>query len=141
MKNTDEIYDAIFTTPADPLSTSKPLFVGEFYKLAFKRLVKDGIFQTDAYMPFYEFGDFDFVYMKNILSKFFSISKIYIATIPSFPGGLFAFVLASKQFDPEEDLNYFDFNIKTKYYNKGIHFASFKLPQFMIEKLKIWRKI
>jgi spermidine synthase len=135
LKNTTEKYDAIFTTPTDPLSTSKPLFSKDFYELVLKRLTNDGIFQTDAYMPFYEFGDIDFEYMQKLLLNFFPISKIYIATVPSFPGGLFAFTMASKKHDPEKDLNYFDFKIKTKYYNEDLHKACFKLPQFMLDKI------
>ncbi|RLG14565.1 MAG: hypothetical protein DRN66_01720 [Candidatus Nanohalarchaeota archaeon] len=96
---------------------------------------EDGIFQTDSYMPFYQYGNIDYEYTRKQLSKYFLISKVYTATISSSPGRLFAFTLASKKFDPEKDLKYFDFDIKTKYYNKDIHFASFKLPQFMIERI------
>ncbi|NOR85549.1 spermidine synthase [archaeon] len=135
LKETKETYDAIFTTPTDPLTISDPLFVKEYYRLCFERLADDGIFQTDAYMPHYKYGNIDYAYIRKLLSEFFSISKIYIATIPTFPGGLFAFGFASKKYDPEKDLNEFDFNIKTKYYNKDTHFASFKLPQFMIERI------
>ncbi len=135
LENTDEVYDAIFTTPTDPLTISDPLFVEKYYTSAFNRLSEKGIFQTDAYMPFYQYGNIDYAYIRNLLAKVFKISKVYTATIPSFPGGLFAFALASKKYDPEKDLNYFDFDIKTKYYNENLHKACFKLPQFMINKI------
>jgi spermidine synthase len=135
LKTTKEVYDAIFTTPTDPLTISDPLFVNKYYKAAFSRLTNDGIFQTDSYMPYYQYGNVDYAYICKLLGKYFPISKVYTTTIPSFPGGLFAFTLASKKYDPEKDLNYFDFNIETNYYNKDLHFASFKLPQFMIDKL------
>lgn len=41
MKKTTEIYDAIFTTPTDPVSLSDPLFVDEYYKLCNKCLAPD----------------------------------------------------------------------------------------------------
>ena len=132
---TEEVYDAIFTTPTDPLTISDPLFVNKYYKAAFSRLTDDGIFQTDSYMPYYQYGNVDYAYICKLLRKYFPISKVYTTTIPSFPGGLFAFTLASKKYDPEKDFKYFDFEIDTKYYNKDLHFASFKLPQFMTDKL------
>lgn len=135
LENTKEIYDAIFTTPTDPLTISDPLFIKRYYELAFQKLSDDGIFQTDSYMPFYQYGNIDYAYIRKLLAEYFSIAKVYIATIPSFPGGLFAFTLASKKYNPEKDFAYFDFDIKTKYYNEDLHSASFKLPQFMIERI------
>lgn len=136
MKNTNEVYDAIFTTPTDPLSLSDPLFVEEYYKLCNKCLAPDGIYETDAYMPFYKYGNIDYAVIHKNIAKYFPISKIYTATIPTFPGGLFAFGLGSKKYDPIEDQQEFDFDIKTKYYNKEIHKACFILPQFMINKIE-----
>ena len=136
IKNTKKTYDVMFVTPTDPASLSSPLFTDEFYRLCFERLAEDGIFMTDAYMPFYKFGDVDYKYMQKKLSKFYKICKLYLCCVPSFPGGLFSFVIGSKQSDPETDVNAFDFPMKTKYYNKEFHKAAFKLPQFMIENFK-----
>lgn len=135
LKNTEEEYDAIFTTPTDPLTISDPLFIEKYYTLAFNKLSDDWIFQTDSYMPFYKYWNIDYSYIKKLLGKLFKISKVYTATIPSFPWGLFAFTLASKKYDPEKDLNYFDFEIQNEYYNKWIHNSCFKLPEFMIKKI------
>ena len=133
LQNTDEVYDAIFTTPTETISD--PLFVKEYYEAAYNRLAENGIYQTDAYMPFYKYGNVDYAYIQKLLETIFDTAKIYTATIPSFPGGLFAFAIASKKYDPEKDLNYFDFDIKTKYYNEDLHKACFKLPQFMTDKI------
>ncbi|MDR2685362.1 MAG: hypothetical protein LBB23_01150 [Rickettsiales bacterium] len=135
LRRTDEIYDAIFITPTDPLGLSNPLFVAEFYKACFDRLSADGICQTDAYMPFYKFGDVDYAVIYKNMADFFPIARVYTATIPTFPGGLFAFVFASKTADPVRDRADFDFPIITKYYNADIHTACFALPQFMIDKM------
>ncbi|MCL2383597.1 MAG: hypothetical protein FWC79_05625 [Oscillospiraceae bacterium] len=91
MKRTKEVYDAIFTTPTDPLSLSDPLFVDEYYKLCNKCLADDGIYQTDAYMPFYKYGHIDYAVIQKNMAKYFPVSKIYTATIPTFPGGFFCF--------------------------------------------------
>jgi len=135
MRSTQEIYDVIFTTPTDPLNLSDPLFVDEYYKLCYKCLAEDGIYETDAYMPFYKYGDIDYAVIKRNIAKYFPISKIYTATIPTFPGGLFSFGVGSKMYDPIKNQKKFDFDIKTKYYNYDIHKACFILPQFMIERI------
>ena len=136
IKNTKETYDVIFVTPTDPANLSSPLFTDEFYQLCSDRLADDGIFMTDAYMPFYKFGDIDHIVMQKKVSRFYETCKLYLCCVPSFPGGLFAFVIGSKKSDPEIDVNDFDFPIKTKYYNKEFHKAAFKLPQFIVDDLK-----
>lgn len=135
IKNTNEIYDAIFTTPTDPLTISDPLFVKEYYSACFKHLTEDGIYETDAYMPFYKYGNIDYAYIRKALSDFFKIAKIYTCVVPTFPGGFFSFGFASKKYDPEKDFHPFDFNITNKYYTQDIHAASFKLPQFMLSRI------
>jgi spermidine synthase len=136
MKNTNQVYDAIFTTPTDPLSLSDPLFVDEYYKLCDKCLVEDGIYETDAYMPFYKYGNIDYAVINKNISKYFPIAKVYTATIPTFPGGLFTFGFGSKKYGPIKDQKEFDFSIETKYYNKDIHKSCFVLPQFMKDRIK-----
>jgi len=136
MQKTNKKYDVIFTTPTDPLSLSDPLFVREYYKLCHKCLNEDGIYETDAYMPFYKYGNIDYAVIEKNMSEFFPITKIYTATIPTFPGGLFAFGFASKKYDPIIDQKEFDFEINTEYYNSDIHKACFTLPQFMVNRIK-----
>ncbi len=135
MRLTEEVYDAIFTTPTDPLSLSDPLFVDEYYKLCYKCLTDDGIYETDAYMPFYKYGNIDYAVIQSNIAKYFPISRIYTATVPTFPGGLFSFGFGSKKYDPILDQKEFDFEIKTEYYNYDIHKACFVLPQFMIDRI------
>ncbi len=135
MKTTSEVYDAIFTTPTDPLSLSDPLFVDEYYKACYKCLADDGVFETDAYMPFYKYGNIDYAVINKAMAQYFKISKIYTATLPSFPGGLFSFGFASKKDDPIKDQQLFDFDIETKYYTADIHKACFVLPKFMEDRI------
>lgn len=136
MRRTNQVYDAIFTTPTDPLSLSDPLFVDEYYKLCHKCLTDDGIYETDAYMPYYKYGNIDYAIIQRNMAKYFSISKIYTATIPTFPGGLFSFGFGSKKYDPIIDQHKFDFNIETQYYNYDVHKSSFILPEFMKKRIE-----
>ena len=117
VKHTKEKYDAIFTTPTDPLTISDPLFIKEYYERSYEILTENGIYETDAYMPFYKYGNIDYAHIQKSLAHYFPISKIYTATIPTFPGGLFAFGFASKKYDPEKDFSNLDFEIETRYFN------------------------
>jgi len=134
MKNTNETYDVIFVTSTDPSGLSAPLFTEEFYKLCNEKLTQEGIFMTDAYMPFYDLGYIDYKYLYNAISKHYPITKIYNCTIPTFPGGLFSFVIGSKKHDPESEFRE-NPSLETNYYNSKIHKASFALPEFMVENL------
>ena len=87
-------------------------------------------------MPFYKYGNIDYAYINKALSDFFPIAKIYTCTVPTFPGGLFSFGFASKKWDPEKDYHPFDFKVKNKYYNSDLHFAAFKMPQFMLDRIE-----
>jgi len=136
MRTCTEKYDAIFTTPTDPLTISDPLFVEEYYRACHDCLADDGIFETDAYMPFYKYGNIDYAHIRKVLAKFFPISKIYTCTVPTFPGGLFAFGFASKKHDPIKDFKPFDFDITTRYYNADLQEAAFCLPQFMLDRIE-----
>lgn len=136
IRQTKEIYDAIFTTPTDPLTISDPLFIKEYYSACYNHLTEDGIYETDAYMPFYKYGNIDYANIRRSLADYFKIAKIYTCVVPTFPGGLFSFGLASKKYDPEKDFHPFDFNIINKYYTQDMHAASFKLPQFMLSRIE-----
>ncbi len=64
----------------------------------------------------------------------FPIVKPYLASIPTYPSGLWAFVMGSKQSNPLEDFRKLyqessHFNLK--YYNVEIHKAAFALPNFV----------
>ena len=136
MKKTNEKYDVIFTTPTDPLGLSDPLFVNEYYEGCYNCLTDDGVYVTDAYMPFYRYGNIDYAVINKNMSQYFPISKIYTCTIPTFPGGLFTLGFASKKYDPIKDQKAFDFEIQTDYYNEKIHRSAFDLPEFMIKRIK-----
>lgn len=136
IKKTQEIYDVIFVTSTDPAGLSAPLFTEEFYNFCFQKLSPDGMFMTDAYMPYYKFGEIDYVYMYKKVSRLYKITKLYNCVVPTFPGGLFSFVIGSKKYDPETDIRQDAPKIKTKYYNRDLHTACFKLPQFMLDEIK-----
>jgi spermidine synthase len=70
--------------------------------------------------------------VKN-LKKVFPIVKTYLCFIPTYPGGMWSFTIASKRYDPEDikDERFKQMGFDLKYYNKEIHKACFALPNFI----------
>ncbi|MBU1121229.1 MAG: polyamine aminopropyltransferase, partial [Candidatus Omnitrophica bacterium] len=60
-----------------------------------------------------------------------------IIAIPTYVGGFFSFLIASKNKNLDKisystiSSRYKKLNLKTKYYNPDIHFASTKLPNYI----------
>lgn len=106
------------------------------HKVAVIAPVTNGVYETDAYMPFYRYGNIDYAVINKNISKYFPIFKIYTMTVPTFPGGLFAFGFGSKKYDPIKDQLDFDFDIKNLYYNYDIHKSAFNLPEFMKKRIE-----
>ena len=64
------------------------------------------------------------------LNKLFPITSIYTTTVPTYPGGLWSFTLASKKFEPNRLKEKWEVK-KTNYVNQDIMERSFSLPAFM----------
>jgi spermidine synthase len=70
------------------------------------------------------------------IATIYPITRLYTASIPTYPSGLWTFTMGSKKYDPlevdESKLKDFD----TKYYSPRIHKSVFQLPRFVEELLK-----
>jgi spermidine synthase len=58
----------------------------------------------------------------------------YLASIPTYPSGLWSFAFCSKKYHPIRDFDkkYFEeLNLDTQYYNQDVHEAAFRLPNFV----------
>jgi spermidine synthase len=70
------------------------------------------------------------------ISDIFPITRLYTASIPTYPSGLWSFTIGSKKFDPvevdESKLPHLD----TRYYRPEMHKALFQLPQFVQELIE-----
>ncbi len=127
-KNT---YDVILVDSTDPIGPAVGLFAEEFYRSVHGALKDDGIFVAQTASPF-----FDKELIKRIhlyLKSIFPIKKLYLASVPTYPGGYWCFTMGSKKYNPlevsKEDIPELD----TKYYSADIHFAAFVLPPFVKE--------
>ncbi|NLC76039.1 MAG: polyamine aminopropyltransferase [Clostridia bacterium] len=127
-KNT---YDLIVIDSTDPVGPAVGLFAKEFYASVFEALTDDGIFVAQTESPFFEEALIKRVY--NDVKDIFPIAKLFLANVPTYPGGLWTFTLGSKKYDPEQaDLTNIP-SLNTKYYSPEVHKAAFMLPPFVKE--------
>ena len=124
-------FDVILIDSTEPVGPAVGLFAKEFYQDVNKALTPDGIMVAQSESPFFN-QDLISGIQKN-LGEVFPLVRLYLASIPTYPSGLWSFSLASKTHDPlgvpVESLP----KLNTKYYNADLHKACFALPSFVRE--------
>lgn len=129
VKDNKNTYDLIIVDSTDPIGPAVGLFAKEFYASVFDALTDEGIFVAQTESPFFE-ADL----IKRVsadVKEIFPIGKLFLASIPTYPGGLWSFTMGSKKYDPElaEPENFAKLN--TRYYTPEIHKSAFVLPSFV----------
>jgi spermidine synthase len=141
LKDSKDKYDLIISTPANTYTQEGekniafPLFTREYFKLAYSHLNRDGIFVTDGSTSHYSEKKPNWVSIYKELKTVFPIVMPYFFASKRMPGGSFVLIFASKKYNPIKDYKSNQPDLKTRYYNKGIHSASFNLPEFLQKKL------
>ncbi len=130
-KNT---YDVIMVDSTEPVGPAVNLFTKGFYQGIYDALKEDGIFVAQTDNPWFKA---DLIQSVNRdVKEVFSIVRVYIANIPTYPSGLWTFTMGSKKYDPlavnENEIP----EIDTKYYTPRLHKAAFVLPKFVEDLTK-----
>lgn len=134
IKENKNRYDVILIDSTDPVGPAEGLFTLDFYRDVFEALREDGIMVAQTESPF--LGAEIIRRIHHDLKTIFPLVKLYLASIPTYPSGLWSFTLASKKYNPLE-VNPDDIRQgKTRYYNRNIHFSSFVLPTFVEDIVK-----
>jgi len=127
-------FDVIIVDSTDPFGAAEGLFGGSFYKEISECLTKDGIFVAQTETPFY---------LPEVVKKVFTdasdafpVTKLFMAAIPTYPGGYWSFTVGSKMHDPEEAEVPADLGFSTRYYTPKLHKACFALPKYVEELIK-----
>ncbi|MBL7132363.1 MAG: polyamine aminopropyltransferase [Candidatus Omnitrophica bacterium] len=135
IQRTGEKFDIAIVDSPDPLGVARVLFSKKFYKNINSVLTDKGMMirQTGSTMLQPEEIKQNYRIMKQV----FPYVSVQLAAIPTYIGGFFSFLIASKKINPEKvsfgkiQQRYKKLNLKTKYYNPQIHFASRKLPNYL----------
>jgi len=129
MKAAENFYDVIIVDCSDPIGPGVGLFSRDFFKDVHRALKPDGLFVQQTESPFYHQSLISRIY-KDI-ADFFPVTKMYLANIPLYPGGLHSFTLGSKKYDPATATLPSQLPFTTRYYNQDLHRSCFALPNFV----------
>lgn len=129
-----DTYDIILVDSTEPVGPAVQLFSADFYRSIFRALKEDGLFVAQTESPFYNNDLISQVYQS--IAGIFPVTKLYLASIPTYPSGLWSFTMGSKKYDPEKVSADQVAQYPTRYYNAGVHQGCFKLPQFVAGLLK-----
>lgn len=127
-------YDVLLVDRSDPYGPAISLYKQQFYQYVYDSLTDEGIVVFQSGSPYYNSNTL--IKTNSNLKKLFPIVHTYLCSIPSFPGGIWSFTIASKKWDPlEADLNGLQWQ-EAKYINPEIFQASFVLPNYIKRKLE-----
>ena len=129
-----DTYDVIIVDSTDPVGPAIGLFARDFYESIGRALRPDGLFVAQTESPFLT-GDLISRVYADILS-IFPITRLYLASIPTYPSGLWSFTVGSKRYDPAHIADPARAaGLATRYYTPELHAAAFTLPRFVQELL------
>lgn len=134
MKEAENKYDVIIVDCSDPIGPGEGLFTPAFYRDVYKALKEDGLFVQQTESPFYHQELIQYLYKE--ISELFPITKVYLANIPLYPGGLHCFTMGSKKYAPADADRSKLKDIATRYYNDEVQQSCFALPNFVKSLLK-----
>lgn len=125
-------YDVIICDSTDPVGPGTVLFSEDFYRASHRSLTDDGVFCAQMESPFFH-GELIGRAVSE-LRRIFPVVRLYLAVVPSYPGALWSFVLASKKHDPVREARIV--SLETRYYSPEVHKAAFVLPRFVEELVR-----
>ena len=126
VKNCNERFDVIFLDTSDPVGPAEALYRKDFYQSLKKCLKKNGIISAQTESPWVQKETVKKLYRE--IKDIFNDKIIYLAHIPTYPGGIWSFMLLG------ERIELYDIKRpipgKTKYYNDEIHKSMSALPEY-----------
>lgn len=132
VRSLESTCDVIIVDSTEPVGPAVGLFGSPFYEGAFRALKPDGIFVAQTESPFFNADLIRTVFRR--IKTVFPQAYLYLASVPTYPSGLWSFTLGSKKYNPLEPEGK---NIPqdTRYYTAGLHRSSFTLPRFVRDLL------
>lgn len=122
-------FDVIIVDSTDPFSIAEGLFGGNFYNDISEALTEEGIFAAQTETPFFLPDTVKKVF--NDAKEIFPVTKLFMAAIPTYPGGYWSFTVGSKKHDPSKVDTSKNPALDTRYYTPALHNACFVLPKYI----------
>lgn len=126
-------FDVILVDSTEPIGAAAVLFSGSFYAAAQAALKADGLIVAQTESPFYNQAILTGACRE--MRAVFPTVRTYSAFVPTYPGGLWTFTLASRRYDPLRDQRLPAAGFTSKYYTSELHPSCFVLPKFVQELL------
>jgi spermidine synthase len=120
-------WDVIIVDSTDPVGPAVKLFEPDFYRVVHDALTPKGLFVSQCKSPYLDRGLIREVL--GVVRSLFPVALLYTAAIPTYPSGLWSFVLGSKVHHPLRFEEGRAEKLETRYYSPEIHRAAFVLPR------------
>jgi len=137
--DTAERFDCIMVDSTDPMGPGEVLFGAAFYAGCKRCMRPGGIMVTQNGVPFFQPDELSTTWGR--LKPIFPDVGFYAVPVPTYYGGFMTLAWASLEPRhrrtplPELERRFAQAALATRYYNPGIHEASFRLPNYMLERL------
>jgi spermidine synthase len=128
VKKWRDTYDVIIIDSSDPIGPGASLFAKTFYQDIYQALKTDGLMVCQSMSPFLNKDITAQTYGR--IGEIFPHRKLYIATVPTYPGALWSFTIGSKK---HQNIYVDTFDKQSKYVNHNILHNCFQLPAFLQE--------
>lgn len=116
-------YHCVIVDSPDPVGPATGLFAADFYRGVHESLTDDGVFATQTESPFTD-GDL----IRKVTRDFaavFPICGFYTACVPTYPTGLWSFMMGSKRYHPVRNARRSEALSDCRYYTYDLHRAMF----------------
>jgi spermidine synthase len=140
VRECSEQFDVIMTDSTDPIGPGEILFTEDFYAHAQGCLASKGIVVAQNGASWLQTAALERTYRR--LRALYQDPWFYSASVPTYIGGLMSLAWATDCLEyrqlPLETLRArFDaLGFRTQYYNPEIHWAAFRLPQYVLDCLQ-----
>lgn len=130
-----DTYDVIIVDSTDPVGPAVALFGTDFHRAVFRALRPGGIFVQQSESPFF---NRDLIRrVQASLRTVFPVTALYWGVVPTYPGGLWTYSVATRGPDPRAPRAgaWEALRLATRYYTPEVHRAAFVLPPFVADLL------
>ena len=131
-------WDVVIVDSTDPIGPAAGLFEKGFYCNCFDALRPDGILVAQSESPIYHL-ELQARMKGALVEAGFPHVCFYTGPVPSYPGGFWSWVVASRRYHPVRDLQPHRaerLEPGLRCYHRGLHAAAFALPAFMQQALE-----